>query len=363
MSADLERSVEDNGRCKINHHTHTVNLQWTLENFMERKEKNGEKIESPMFEAFDSCGRSIKFKLWIYPKGEKKDKPNTVSLYLVPDEKTKPREKDIRTSIEFSILDGTNEIQNQMTITEHIFNRNENCGYGFPSYLGKDDLQNNPGWLKDGNLTIDTTFKVITDEDDITEDCQVELCNDLRKMFLEKELSDIKIICKDKTIDSHANILAARSPVFRAMFQSDMVERNERQVKIEGFNSKTVRQMLDFMYTGAFELADKKDKDKNTEDIEELLKAADQYLLESLKKICEKRLSNALDVGNCLQFLILADLHQADQLKKKAMEFVVENMTTIIKKTSDEWKRCLRNYPDLTVELMAEISEKMTKKM
>ena len=68
-------------------------------------------------------------------------------------------------------------------------------------------------------------------------------------------------------------------------------------------------------------------------------------------------------MGNCLEVLLLADKHQADKLKKKAMDFVAENMPTIIKKSSDEWKRCLRNYPDLTFELVEKLSEKGEKKM
>ena len=316
---------------------------------------------SPIFESFESRGRTTKWMLWLYPKGHNEDVEGSVSLFLHPE--TKYPNKDVNTSFEFSILDSSNELQKQCFV-EFIFKKNLYSGYGCATYLEKDELQRNPGWLKDGNLTIDITLKVFEDEEDTSEDCHLEVCNDLGKMFVEKKLCDVKIICEDETsFDGHANILAARSPVFRAMFQSDIVWKNERQVKIKGFTSKTVRQMLDFMYTGAFELADKKDKDKNTEDIEELLKAADQYLLESLKKICETILGNALDFSNCLHLLILGDMHQADQLKKKAMEFVVENMTTIIKKSSDEWKRCVKNHPDLTVELMAEISEKIAKKM
>ena len=333
---------------------------------------------SPIFESFESRGRTTKWMLWLYPKGHNEDVEGSVSLFLHPE--TKYPNKDVNTSFEFSILDSSNELQKQYFL-EFIFKKNLYSGYGCPNYLEKDELQRNPGWLKDENLTIDITLKVFEDEEDTSEvqsepkilhpvedeketseDCHLEVCNDLGKMFVEKKLCDVKIICEDETsFDGHANILAARSPVFRAMFQSDIVWKNERQVKIKGFTSKTVRQMLNFMYTGAFELNDKKATD--TEDIEELLKAADQYLLESLKKICETILGNALDFSNCLHLLILGDMHQADQLKKKAMEFVVENMTMIINKRSHEWKRCVRNYPDLTVELMAEISEKMTKKM
>ena len=152
---------------------------------MERKEKNGEKIVSPIFESFESRGRTTKWMLWLYPKGHNEDVEGSVSLFLHPE--TKYPNKDVNTSFEFSILDSSNELQKQYFL-EFIFKKNLYSGYGCPTYLEKDELQRNPGWLKDGNLTIDITLKVFEDEEDTSEDCHLEVCNDLRKMFVEKQL-------------------------------------------------------------------------------------------------------------------------------------------------------------------------------
>ena len=56
-----------------------------------------------------------------------------------------------------------------------------------------------------------------------------------------------------------------------------------------------------------------------------LLIAADQYDLAGLKLLCEKALCSSLRIGNCLELLVLADLHNADILKPFVTEFVVAN--------------------------------------
>jgi hypothetical protein len=54
-------------------------------------------------------------------------------------------------------------------------------------------------------------------------------------------------------------------------------------------------------------------------------KAADQYDLPALKRQCERALCQSLTIGNCLDHLVLADLHNASLLKPLVTRFVVEN--------------------------------------
>ena len=51
------------------------------------------------------------------------------------------------------------------------------------------------------------------------------LSQDLEKLFSDKEMSDVQIICGDKVFECHQLILSARSPVFRVMFQAEMTEK------------------------------------------------------------------------------------------------------------------------------------------
>ena len=55
-----------------------------------------------------------------------------------------------------------------------------------------------------------------------------ELSEDLANYCCSNELSDIQIKCQDETFDAHQVILSARSPVFKRMLESDMVEKKEK---------------------------------------------------------------------------------------------------------------------------------------
>ena len=69
-------------------------------------------------------------------------------------------------------------------------------------------------------------------------------------MFLDQETSDIVIHCQGEQIPAHKCILSARSPVFRAMMQANMVESIKREITIEDEDKDVLFEMLRFIYTG-----------------------------------------------------------------------------------------------------------------
>ena len=52
------------------------------------------------------------------------------------------------------------------------------------------------------------------------------------------------------TFQVHRNLLCYRSPVFRAMLDSDMREAREGEIIIQDMDSTTVRSMINYFYTG-----------------------------------------------------------------------------------------------------------------
>ena len=93
-----------------------------------------------------------------------------------------------------------------------------------------------------------------------------------------------------------------------------MVEKATGKINIDGIESNTVEDMLKYIYGGKIEnLEDKATK---------LLAAADQYDLKLLKKKCEELLCKSLNISNCLDYLILADMHSTDILKPLVIRLV-----------------------------------------
>mgnify|MGYP001302438006 FL=1 len=141
--------------------------------------------------------------------------------------------------------------------------------------------------------------------------CQKQIGEDLGKVFSDKQFSDIKIQCEGQSFDCHMDIMAARSPVFMAMFQSNMKEKQKNTVNIEDCRAGVVDKMLNFIYTGNVS-----SPDAISEIISELFKAADKYQLDLMKKISEESLCSNLKVNNCLEFLVLGDMRDTSKLKK-----------------------------------------------
>lgn len=164
------------------------------------------------------------------------------------------------------------------------------------------------------------------------------------QFHLSKEMTDVQIRCEGQTFDAHQVILAARSPVFRAMFQAEMKEKESRQVEILDLKAKVIPEMLKYIYNGSCCVNDKK---PDVEMVSDLLGAADKYQIDILKEMCENVLSGTLVIDNALRLLSLADMHSANDLKRNALDMVVTNAKKIT--GTKEWKDCARDRPHILI--------------
>ena len=133
--------------------------------------------------------------------------------------------------------------------------------------------------------------------------CQVTICSSTKSLSLLALVTWVFIL-----------LSCFRSPVLKAAFVHNMVEKATGKINIDGIESNTVEDMLKYIYGGKIEnLEDKATK---------LLAAADQYDLKLLKKKCEELLCKSLNISNCLDYLILADMHSTDILKPLVIRLV-----------------------------------------
>ena len=144
-------------------------------------------------------------------------------------------------------------------------------------------------------------------------------------MIIGTEFSDVEVKCGERIFNCHKLILSARSPVFKAMFQADMKEKETKEVEIEEIKSEAVAELLHFIYAGSLSSSTTMD-----EIAEDLLGAANQYQLDLLKGICEDKLCSMLNIGNSIRYMVVGDLYQATKLRKIALKLVAKNMDTIV---------------------------------
>ncbi|GBL76118.1 TD and POZ domain-containing protein 3 [Araneus ventricosus] len=167
------------------------------------------------------------------------------------------------------------------------------------------------------------------------------LNDDLKSLFHDKIFSDIKLKTCTKTFPAHKNILSARSPVFKAMFSNNMKEKFNECVEIEDMDSDTVFRMLHYVYTAEIQ-------DLQWENACDLYRAADKYEILALRDECSAYLKSNLRPNNACEVLILADLHQDEDLKASVQEFIFNHDVL----NSEEWKQLMKTYVKLAADTM-----------
>ncbi|KAK8762113.1 hypothetical protein V5799_026620 [Amblyomma americanum] len=119
---------------------------------------------------------------------------------------------------------------------------------------------------------------------DVT-DCR--LSEDLGWLLYNGSFSDVTVNVGEGAYRVHKVILASRSPVFRRMFECDMLEKQQVEVFLADIEREVLGEMLRFMYTGQSPNADNM--------TETLMVAADKYGLSLLRDMCEDALIRRLN--------------------------------------------------------------------
>ncbi|GFR08659.1 TD and POZ domain-containing protein 3 [Trichonephila clavata] len=165
----------------------------------------------------------------------------------------------------------------------------------------------------------------------------------LRSMYLDKLFCDTELSTPTKTFSAHKSILSARSPVFKAMFTNEMKEKIRERVDITDVDADTMHRILLYVYTDILE-------DLCLETASLLYEAADKYQILNLKSKCSSFLMDNLTVDNVCGVLVLADMHQDNDLKNALQDYILQNDKAIF--CSSEWKHLLDTHTKLAAETM-----------
>ncbi|XP_055844545.1 speckle-type POZ protein-like [Episyrphus balteatus] len=214
--------------------------------------------------------------------------------------------------------------------------------------IGRNDLLNNH--LPDDILTIYCEIEVVTNTVDFSGQKGIEkntnpertLIADFANLLKNQILSDVKLVIDEVEFPAHKNILAARSDVFKAMFQHDMKETKSGRVVITDVKPEVVQEMLHFIYTGS--------SPKIKEMAVELFIAADKYALDNLKKMCEIALKEKLSIDRAADTFILADCYNMELLKKETINYIIFHGKEITETIG--WEEMRLKHPALIGEIL-----------
>lgn len=131
-------------------------------------------------------------------------------------------------------------------------------------------------------------------------------------------LSDVTFMVEGRPLYAHRIALLASSDAFRAMFDGCYRERDVQCINIPNMRYAVMEAMMMYVYTGRVDL--------QPDLAWGLLQAADQYLLEGLKQLCESCIADSLSTASLAEVLGLSDTHGAPQLAKRCVLFVLQHI-------------------------------------
>uniref|UniRef100_A0A1I8BPF6 BTB domain-containing protein n=1 Tax=Meloidogyne hapla TaxID=6305 RepID=A0A1I8BPF6_MELHA len=182
-----------------------------------------------------------------------------------------------------------------------------------------------------------------------------ELAKDLEQMFGDTRHSDFTIICdgdkEHRELPAHKVVLGARSPVFAAMFEPHTEEAQKSEVHYNDIDFEVMREMLFYIYSGTAPLLQQMALD--------LLAVADRFQLIGLKEMADQVLRNGLCVDNVCRNLVLADMHNALELKQDALRFIAQYSNGVI--VTDGWATMVKEHPRLVTEVVAAMSHEQSR--
>ncbi|CAG5131835.1 unnamed protein product [Candidula unifasciata] len=316
---------------------------WTVNNFSFCREEMGEVLKSSTFSA--GANDKLKWCLRVNPKGLDEESKDYLSLYLLL---VSCNKSEVRAKFKFSILNAKREETKAME-SQRAYRFVQGKDWGFKKFIRRDFLMDEAnGLLPDDKLTIFCEVSVVGDTVNVSgqSNCtpvkvpESHLSDDLGQLFDRSSFSDVTLCVGGREFLAHKAVLAARSPVFHAMFEHEMTESKQNRVDIEDIDHEVMREMLRFVYTGKSPSLDKMADD--------LLAAADKYALDRLKVMCEEALCSNLTIENVCDILVLAELHSAKQLKTHSIDFINSHASDIMETTG--WQSMIQAQPHLIAE-------------
>ncbi|PAA94828.1 hypothetical protein BOX15_Mlig016566g1, partial [Macrostomum lignano] len=177
------------------------------------------------------------------------------------------------------------------------------------------------------------------------------LSADLRRLLDAGMAADVRLrLDCGAEFPAHKCLLAARSPVFLAMFTHDCLERSADAVTILDAEAASFKVFLDYLYTGEVPLSGLEANGR------ELLKLADKYSVSELRAVCAQALARGVTLANLHELAVLADTYQVDSLLHRCTQFMREHAQQVL--ASEDWRDLMQYRPALAQQLLVQMTKR-----
>ena len=149
-----------------------------------------------------------------------------------------------------------------------------------------------------------------------TEKYCTKLADDVMKLRNEKALMDFKIHVKDDEFPCAKFVMAAHSPMLRAMLTSGMAEVAKQEIRLDHINKDIIQIILAYMYC--------EDITFHKDQLMELIAAADYLQMAELKEMCLAEVPDILEPANVISWWKEAAKMSYDTIKKPCEEIMTQ---------------------------------------
>ena len=211
-------------------------------------------------------------------------------------------------------------------------------------------------WSLDTPIHVSNKLQSLPNSTNTDESSDFNLSKHMEEARQNDLFTDVTLVADRKEFKAHKVVLASQSQFFKTRFSNrwtgpgtfNLVAGD--RVEMTDVPAVVMEAILSYMYTG------------NVADIGkiayQLLPVSEEYGLIGLRKMCEKALIKSLKSTNAIDMLIHAAAHNAPDLKKASMDFIVTNTAAV--KQSEGWSKLKQTqiHRDLWMELLESIAER-----
>jgi len=149
-----------------------------------------------------------------------------------------------------------------------------------------------------------------------------DLCQKFYINRQNSEFTDFEIVVEGASLPCHRMVLAAGSPYFEGVLSNDMIERRRGTVVLEGVTCRSMRLVLDYIYTGRLTV--------EYDHIADVIHAADYLQIPGIKDRCERYVAGEINPNNCLGWLRVGTLYNLGFLVERAREMIRESTHRVV---------------------------------
>ena len=152
-----------------------------------------------------------------------------------------------------------------------------------------------------------------------------KLADEMMKLRGEKALMDFKISIRDDTIPCSKFVMAAQSPMLRAMLTSDMAEVAKQEMRLDHIDLEIIQIIIGYMYC--------EDINFHKDQLMALISAADYLQMTELKEMCLDEVPGILDYSNVISWWKEAVKMNFDDIRDKCEKIMTEQFIHVSQQT------------------------------